>query len=230
MYLFEALKKTLETLTGVGRLPAAEVDKCVHERKANEFLFEDDGRVPNNPALPFIYYRTPIELPDERDPAAAFEQLFDENGWGDAWRNDIYDYVHYHSSTHEVLGIARGHAKVRFGGDKGRVSSYARETSPSCPRALAIRLFRRATICSSWAPIRRRENTTNAPGARNSMRARCNRFPRCRFPQRTRCSVQMARCSTAGSRASANADLQYPNTPPAHAGHAPARPPCRLRR
>jgi uncharacterized protein YjlB len=28
--------------------------------------------------------------------------------------------VHYHSRTHEVLGIARGHAKVRFGGERGK--------------------------------------------------------------------------------------------------------------
>jgi uncharacterized protein YjlB len=121
MYLREALKKTFETLTGIGRLPPQEVEQCVRERKAHEFIFADDGRVPNNPALPFIHYRTPIDLPEEGDPAAAFEQLFEENGWGDAWRNGIYDYVHYHSSTHEVLGVARGHAKVRFGGDKGRV-------------------------------------------------------------------------------------------------------------
>jgi uncharacterized protein YjlB len=32
----------------------------------------------------------------------------------------IYDYAHYHSRTHEVLGIARGHARVRVGGAKGR--------------------------------------------------------------------------------------------------------------
>jgi uncharacterized protein YjlB len=121
MYLFEALKRTLETLTGMGRPAAEDVDRRIRERKANEFLFGDDGRIPNNRSLPFVYYRTPIDLPEKGDPAAAFEQLFDENGWGDAWRNGIYDYVHYHSSTHEVLGIARGHAKVRFGGDKGRI-------------------------------------------------------------------------------------------------------------
>jgi uncharacterized protein YjlB len=50
-----------------------------------------------------------------------FEELFKRNGWGDSWRNGIFDYVHYHSSTHEVLGIARGGASVRFGGDKGKV-------------------------------------------------------------------------------------------------------------
>jgi uncharacterized protein YjlB len=36
------------------------------------------------------------------------------------WRNGIYEYVHYHSMIHEGMGIARGRAKVRFGGAKGR--------------------------------------------------------------------------------------------------------------
>ena len=36
------------------------------------------------------------------------------------WRNGIYPYVHYHSMIHEVMGVARGRATVRFGGDKGR--------------------------------------------------------------------------------------------------------------
>lgn len=46
--------------------------------------------------------------------------MFVRNGWGDSWRNGIYDYLHYHSRIHEVLGIARGSAKVRLGGDRGR--------------------------------------------------------------------------------------------------------------
>jgi uncharacterized protein YjlB len=36
------------------------------------------------------------------------------------WRGEIYDYLHYHSRIHEVLGIARGSATVRIGGNKGR--------------------------------------------------------------------------------------------------------------
>jgi mannose-6-phosphate isomerase-like protein (cupin superfamily) len=36
------------------------------------------------------------------------------------WRDGIYDWIHYHSRTHEVLGIARGSAKAQFGGPKGR--------------------------------------------------------------------------------------------------------------
>ena len=54
------------------------------------------------------------------DPAAVFERLFEDNGWGGSWRNGIYDYVHYHPRTHEVLGVASGKARVRFGGKKGK--------------------------------------------------------------------------------------------------------------
>src|SRR6266508_276300 len=36
------------------------------------------------------------------------------------WRNGIYPYVHYHSMTHEAMGVARGRVKARFGGDQGQ--------------------------------------------------------------------------------------------------------------
>jgi uncharacterized protein YjlB len=32
----------------------------------------------------------------------------------------VSDYLHYHSRTREVLGIARGSAKIRVGGNNGR--------------------------------------------------------------------------------------------------------------
>jgi len=82
------------------------------------FRFADDGVVPNNPTLPFIVYRNAIDLAGS-GPEAKMEKIFKKNGWGDMWRNGIFPYVHYHSMIHEVLGIARGRAKVRFGGDGG---------------------------------------------------------------------------------------------------------------
>lgn len=65
-------------------------------------------------------YRGAISLPGNLDPAAIMEDLFDDNGWRDSWRDGIYDYVHYHSRIHEVLGIAKGKATVRFGGNNGK--------------------------------------------------------------------------------------------------------------
>ena len=89
---------------------------------ANEPLtlrFEDDGETPNNPRLPLVLYRGAIDVKAAPDPAAAFERAFASHGWGDGWRNGIYDFLHFHTRTHEVLGIARGHATVEFGGAKG---------------------------------------------------------------------------------------------------------------
>ena len=85
------------------------------------FQFADDGAVPNN-RLPFLVYRGAIDVARVKDPAAAIEKTFEQNGWGHGmWRNGIFPFVHYHSQIHEVLGIAHGHARVRFGGDSGEV-------------------------------------------------------------------------------------------------------------
>jgi uncharacterized protein YjlB len=87
------------------------------------FLFEDDGTIPNS-ALPLIVRRGAV-TPEADDPAATFERIFAQNGWTQSWRNGIFDYHHYHSTAHEVLGIARGRAEVRFGGEGGRTLAVA---------------------------------------------------------------------------------------------------------
>lgn len=54
------------------------------------------------------------------DPsAAAFERLFLRHGWSNSWRDGVYDWHHYHTTTHEVLGCYEGWAAVRFGGPQG---------------------------------------------------------------------------------------------------------------
>ncbi|HZR77042.1 hypothetical protein [Bradyrhizobium sp.] len=84
------------------------------------FMFADDGAIPNNPRLPLLYYRGVIDLSGTPNPEEVIEKTFKQHGWGQMWRNGIFPYVHYHSMIHEGMGIARGRAKVRFGGDKGQ--------------------------------------------------------------------------------------------------------------
>ncbi len=83
------------------------------------YLLDDDGTFPNS-RLPLLVYLAVLN-PNDADPAAAFEQHFQANGWPGAWRNDIFGLHHYHSTAHEVLGICRERARVQFGGQSGPV-------------------------------------------------------------------------------------------------------------
>ena len=85
--------------------------------KVETYRLADDGTVPNN-ALPLVLYRGALKADGDR--AAACERMFERNGWPGAWRNGIYGQHHYHSTAHEVLGIAAGSARVRLGGEGGQ--------------------------------------------------------------------------------------------------------------
>jgi uncharacterized protein YjlB len=101
-------KPALKT-TSPGKMPAPRT-----------FMLKDDGWVPNNPSLPLLIYKAAIDILGVSDPESLIERTFRANGWGfSMWRNGIYPYTHYHSMIHEVLGIPRGGARVRFGGPQG---------------------------------------------------------------------------------------------------------------
>jgi uncharacterized protein YjlB len=78
--------------------------------------FADDGRIPNS-SLPVLVYHGIEEV---AAGAASCEELFAGNGWGGSWRDGIFPFHHFHSTAHEVLGIAGGSAAVVLGGPSGR--------------------------------------------------------------------------------------------------------------
>lgn len=78
-----------------------------------------NGWMPNNERLPVLLYRAAIPI-DGNDPAANFERTFAQNGWPPQWRDGVFDYHQYHSTAHEVLGFARGRARLVLGGENGR--------------------------------------------------------------------------------------------------------------
>lgn len=75
--------------------------------------FGDHGRFPNSP-LPLLLYRGALPPSPE-----AMERAFAAHGWSNAWRDGIFAYHHFHSTAHEVLGIAAGAVTVAFGGPEG---------------------------------------------------------------------------------------------------------------
>jgi uncharacterized protein YjlB len=80
--------------------------------------FKDDGIFPNSP-LPLLFYHQAITT-EAKDPASIFEERFAENDWTNSWRNGVYFFPHYHSTSHEVLGVYSGTATLRLGGERGR--------------------------------------------------------------------------------------------------------------
>jgi len=78
------------------------------------------GAIPNHPRWPLLVYPGAVAIAGA-DPAAAFEELFDRNGWPAAWRNGVYPFHHFHCDAHEALGVYSGEATVQFGGEGGVV-------------------------------------------------------------------------------------------------------------
>lgn len=83
-----------------------------------EHLLEDDGTFPNHATLPLLFYRRALKIITGQ-AARQVEEVFRANQWGNAWRNGVYPYHHYHSTAHEVLGMYQGEARLQLGGPDG---------------------------------------------------------------------------------------------------------------
>ena len=66
--------------------------------------------IPNGRFPVLIYHEV-----DVSDAAA----LFAANGWGGAWVNGVFDFHHFHSTSHEVLAVIAGSARLELGGPQG---------------------------------------------------------------------------------------------------------------
>ena len=77
-----------------------------------------NGWVPNNEHLPVLIYRSVIDpIPKKR--VVTVEDRFRSNWWMPQSRNGVYDFHHYHSTAHEVLGVAVGQIRLLLGGEGG---------------------------------------------------------------------------------------------------------------
>lgn len=85
-------------------------------RDVETFRFEPSGWVPNNPSLPAVLMRGAL---DEDMGETEVHALYRQNGWGGIWTWTVYDFHHYHSNAHEVLGCIAGRARLLLGGPEG---------------------------------------------------------------------------------------------------------------
>jgi uncharacterized protein YjlB len=65
--------------------------------------------IPNHPDFDVLVYRH----------ANASRDTLAEHGWGGAWVNGVFDFHHFHSTSHEVLAVISGHAVLELGGPQG---------------------------------------------------------------------------------------------------------------
>jgi len=86
-------------------------------RRIRKIYFDRESDVPNS-TLPVLLYRSVLPL-HTAGKSSAFREHFKGAGWTGIWTDTIYDYTHFHSNAHEVLGIAKGKETLRLGGERG---------------------------------------------------------------------------------------------------------------
>ena len=82
-----------------------------------EYYFKDDGSIPNN-KYPLLIYNSVFSQTGE-SAAKMLEDKFAALSWTNSWRWGVYPFHHYHSNTHEVLGVFIGNALLHMGGEQG---------------------------------------------------------------------------------------------------------------
>src|SRR3954464_391987 len=72
-------------------------------------------RIPNHPRFAVLLYRgvDGVAAPD------AARALLAEHGWGGSWVDGVFDFHHFHSTSHEVLAVVAGAATLELGGPQG---------------------------------------------------------------------------------------------------------------
>jgi uncharacterized protein YjlB len=73
-------------------------------------------RIPNNPRFGVLIYRGVGDAVSDADRA---RELFALHGWGGAWVDGVFDFHHFHSTSHEALAVVAGRAKLELGGPQG---------------------------------------------------------------------------------------------------------------
>ncbi len=190
--------------------------------------FTDDGIVPNHPRFPLLIYRRVVSPRTQAyDLATILDALFSSNGWGRSWRDTVYDFVHYHSQIHEVMGVARGTARIECGGIKGLVLSVNPGDVLILPAGTGHRLIeasRAFLVVGAYPESGTYDECTDTRERPDAIKP----SPRCESRPRTRSMARMVRCDAFGARRSrrrASGAKRAPRNPATETILALYRPP-----
>jgi uncharacterized protein YjlB len=79
-------------------------------------------RIPNHPRFPVLVYRG---VDAAREGPDAARELFAAHGWRGSWVDGVFDFHHFHSTSHEVLAVVAGAATLELGGPQGEAFEVA---------------------------------------------------------------------------------------------------------
>jgi uncharacterized protein YjlB len=66
-------------------------------------------RIPNHPRFAVLIYHGVDAAADGADTGRS---MFERHGWGGAWVDGIFDFHHFHSTSHEALDVSAGDVLV----------------------------------------------------------------------------------------------------------------------
>jgi uncharacterized protein YjlB len=98
--------------------------------------------IPNHPSFPVLVYR---------DVGGDLRSLFGDHGWGGSWVDGVFDFHHFHSTSHEVLAVVAGRATLELGGPQGRAFDVAAGDVVVLPAGTG---HRRATARDGFTAVR----------------------------------------------------------------------------
>ena len=85
----------------------------------DQYIIKDNGIFPGN-SLPVLVYKKALKVP-WFFAAKKIKELLSKNNWSNNWRNGIYTYHHYHSTTHEAMAVIKGRSVLLMGGENGKL-------------------------------------------------------------------------------------------------------------
>ncbi len=112
----------------------------VQQAYVSSHVFTDDGTFPNNAGLPLLVYKGAFLLHPADEPNL-IRNIFASHQWTNSWEGSILTEHHYHSNTHEVLGVFCGRGDVQLGGPEGVVVELSRGDVIVIPAGVAHRLI-----------------------------------------------------------------------------------------
>lgn len=116
--------------------------ESIIQSQLEQHLIKPDDEFPNNHELPVLHYRSAFS--SDKNLGDMMEKTFRHHNWKNSWRNGIYDYHHYHSTAHEVLGIYKGECKIQLGGPDGIILELTKGDVLVLPAGVAHK-----SICAS---------------------------------------------------------------------------------